>query len=261
MLLADPASLERVGDALAAAGVSLNGERMRGALVLDRGIESGEAVAEASERLIELLQSAWNGARNRGFERLRIVADIAWLAGQYHRFDQLARAEVFLEEFVAGKPISLLCQYAEEHCPPDVVVAVLQAHQQVMVDGVRCPNPHCQPRELLLEAETSKRAAGTVQWLRAQLRHAARLETMSRAASEAAHDLNNMLTIIQGNCELALDRAGGRDPELQSLLGEIQEAARRGVLLTGKLLSQVRHPGPPDRAGRPEPREGVYNML
>jgi CheY-like chemotaxis protein len=56
-----------------------------------------------------------------------------------------------------------------------------------------------------------------------------------------AHDLNNLLTVVLANSEMmATDLPAGRE-DLQSDLGELQAAARRGAQMIRKLLSFSRH--------------------
>jgi signal transduction histidine kinase/CheY-like chemotaxis protein len=69
--------------------------------------------------------------------------------------------------------------------------------------------------------------------LEERLRQGQRLEALGRLAGGVAHDLNNLLTIILGNADLA--RADGVPPD-EETLGEIRDAAQRAATLTRRLL-------------------------
>jgi signal transduction histidine kinase/ActR/RegA family two-component response regulator len=71
--------------------------------------------------------------------------------------------------------------------------------------------------------------------LETELGHARRLEAVGRLAGGVAHDLNNLLSPILGNSDLALQRAA--DPELRTDLEEIRAAAQRARVLTRQLLA------------------------
>lgn len=72
--------------------------------------------------------------------------------------------------------------------------------------------------------------------LRHQLGHSQRLESVGRLAGGVAHDFNNMLTPIFGYAELLLLERGN-DPEVESTLGPLLEAASRARDLTRQLLA------------------------
>jgi two-component system, cell cycle sensor histidine kinase and response regulator CckA len=67
------------------------------------------------------------------------------------------------------------------------------------------------------------------------------LDAVARLAGSVAHDLNNILTAINGYCELLLLRYGDEQP-LRADLGEIQTAAARAGDLSRHLLAYSRRP-------------------
>ena len=72
--------------------------------------------------------------------------------------------------------------------------------------------------------------------LQAQLFRAQKLESVGRLAGGVAHDFNNMLGIILGYAEMALDQVEPTEP-LHANLQEIRMAANRSADLTRQLLA------------------------
>jgi signal transduction histidine kinase len=75
--------------------------------------------------------------------------------------------------------------------------------------------------------------------MESQLRQAQKLEAVGRLAGGVAHDFNNMLSVIMGNVELALQSVPPTHPAFQAL-NEIAHAARRSASLTQQLLAFAR---------------------
>lgn len=65
------------------------------------------------------------------------------------------------------------------------------------------------------------------------------LEEASKTAGFVAHELNNLLTVIQINTEFLLESTGG-DPARAQELDEIQRASRRASILARQLLASSR---------------------
>lgn len=72
--------------------------------------------------------------------------------------------------------------------------------------------------------------------LESRLRQAHKMEAIGRLAGGVAHDFNNLLTIIGGNSDLLMDRAGADDFH-RRCVEQIQKAARRAVSMTRQLLA------------------------
>ena len=75
--------------------------------------------------------------------------------------------------------------------------------------------------------------------LESQFRHAQKLESVGKLAGGVAHDYNNMLSVIQGYAELALDKVDSSDPAHDDLQ-EILKAANRAAEITRQLLAFAR---------------------
>jgi signal transduction histidine kinase/ActR/RegA family two-component response regulator len=93
---------------------------------------------------------------------------------------------------------------------------------------------------LALQREAAERSAreqaeAEREHARRALAESHRLESLGRLAGGVAHDFNNILTVIMGNAELALNEARA-NPKLAILLDEIQRAAMHSAELTQELL-------------------------
>ncbi|MFO7878276.1 MAG: PAS domain S-box protein [Desulfovermiculus sp.] len=75
--------------------------------------------------------------------------------------------------------------------------------------------------------------------LQAQLTQAQKMESVGRLAGGVAHDLNNMLSVIMGNTEIALEKVDPTQP-LHDNLQEIQKAAQRSTNVVRQLLAFAR---------------------
>jgi PAS domain S-box-containing protein len=84
-----------------------------------------------------------------------------------------------------------------------------------------------------------KRAEDDKARLQAQLEQAQKLESIGRLAGGVAHDFNNMLEVILGHAELALEQLDGAHP-LRADLDAIRVAAGRSADLTRQLLAFAR---------------------
>jgi two-component system, cell cycle sensor histidine kinase and response regulator CckA len=75
--------------------------------------------------------------------------------------------------------------------------------------------------------------------LEIQLTQAQKIESVGRLAGGVAHDFNNMLSVIIGNTEMAMNRIAPSEPLYKSLQ-EIMNAAMRSADLTRQLLAFAR---------------------
>jgi nitrogen-specific signal transduction histidine kinase/CheY-like chemotaxis protein len=91
----------------------------------------------------------------------------------------------------------------------------------------------------ILDNSERKRSAEERAKLEAQLQQAQKMESIGRLAGGVAHDFNNMLGVILGHTELALEQVNRTHP-LHADLTEIQQAAKRSADLTRQLLAFAR---------------------
>ena len=84
-----------------------------------------------------------------------------------------------------------------------------------------------------------KRAEEEREKLQAQLLQAQKMESVGRLAGGVAHDFNNMLGVIIGHSEMAMQQMDPASPVHDDLV-EIKKAARRSADLTRQLLAFAR---------------------
>ena len=107
----------------------------------------------------------------------------------------------------------------------------------------------------LKETESERRR------LEHQLHQAQKMESVGRLAGGVAHDYNNMLSVIIGNTELALDKTEPDDLMRQDL-NEILDAAQRSANITRQLLAFARRQIiAPEVIDLNETVEGILKML
>jgi len=92
---------------------------------------------------------------------------------------------------------------------------------------------------LIQDITERKRAAEEKAKLEAQLQQAQKMESVGRLAGGVAHDFNNMLGVILGHADLALEQVDPAQP-LHDDLTEIRKAAKRSADLTRQLLAFAR---------------------
>jgi two-component system, cell cycle sensor histidine kinase and response regulator CckA len=91
----------------------------------------------------------------------------------------------------------------------------------------------------LTDVTERRRAAEENEKLQAQLAQAQKMESVGRLAGGVAHDFNNMLGVILGHADLALEQVPLSAP-VRADLEEIMQAAQRSADLTRQLLAFAR---------------------
>jgi signal transduction histidine kinase/CheY-like chemotaxis protein len=92
---------------------------------------------------------------------------------------------------------------------------------------------------IILDITERKLAEEEREKLHEQLAQAQKMESVGRLAGGVAHDFNNMLGVILGYTEMAIENADKENP-LYSDLQEIRQAAQRSANLTRQLLAFAR---------------------
>ena len=92
-----------------------------------------------------------------------------------------------------------------------------------------------------MDITEKKQAEHEKEELRGQLAQSQKIESVGRLAGGVAHDFNNMLGVILGHTELALNQLNsGSIHSLEKNLEAIQNAAKRSASLTRQLLAFAR---------------------
>lgn len=106
-----------------------------------------------------------------------------------------------------------------------------------------------------------KRAEFEQEQLQAQLRQAHKMESVGRLAGGVAHDFNNMLGVIIGHTEMAMEKTPPASPVMADLV-EIQQSAERSAELTRQLLAFARRQSVSPRVlDLNKALDGMLNML
>jgi len=123
--------------------------------------------------------------------------------------------------------------------------------QKDFVIELHMQRPDGEWRWLLVRSRPRRKPDGSMVWdgaatditsrksLENQLLQAQKIESVGRLAGGVAHDFNNILTVISGHTELALEQLQPGEPLFQDLL-EIKSAAARSANLTRQLLAFAR---------------------
>jgi PAS domain S-box-containing protein len=108
-----------------------------------------------------------------------------------------------------------------------------QAHPTRMPDGGTLWHG------IIIDITERKQAEAERTALEVQLRQAQKMESVGRLAGGVAHDFNNMLAVILGHVELAMEQTDPSQP-VHADLSQIQQAAGRSADLTRQLLAFAR---------------------
>ena len=116
-------------------------------------------------------------------------------------------------------------------------------------------------RGIIVDITDRKRAADEKVKIEAQLYQSQKMESVGRLAGGVAHDFNNMLSIIIGFTDMAIDTVDPAHP-IVSNLEEIRKAANRSADLTRQLLAFARKQTiAPEVLDLNETVEGMLKML
>jgi PAS domain S-box-containing protein len=201
-----------------------------------------EALRESEARYRALVEQASDGVVITGADGCYLSANPSFLQMVGYSSEELSKLRVhdvveqgrlaYLAEHLAnvsaGTALPLmewqLLRKDRTTCPVEVSAKMLlDGHILAMV------------RDISVRKQADEEKAN----LEVQLQQAQKMESVGRLAGGVAHDFNNMLSVIQGYAELALETA---DPN-QSIHGdlvEILQAARRSADLTRQLLAFAR---------------------
>lgn len=122
--------------ALKAAGVQVEREQARGALILVTKHEAhlkGGTFDPAA--MIDLLNTAVREALAQGFSGLCAAGDMTWLLDEAPGSERIAEYEAALNHFYSANNALGLCQYHRTKLPAAVLDHCMATHRYVRVDG------------------------------------------------------------------------------------------------------------------------------
>jgi signal transduction histidine kinase/CheY-like chemotaxis protein len=259
LLITSAPTCRRLEQALGAAGVDIDGETERGALVFlterndwifEPGLHPGET--------LDLLRRAEQQALDDGFAGLRVSWDMAWLIQEDRDPARLTAFEALLNRFLRGSRTAILCQYSRERTPADLIEGVLRTHPLTVLRDQLCHNGYYEPPGLVL----GDRSAGErVDWMIAKLLQArsseqkleevtrrlaqkgAALERADRAKEDLlamlAHELRNPLGTIS-NALQVLRLKGSGDETWKRAIEAAERQVHHQALLIDDLLEASR---------------------
>lgn len=149
-------------------------------------------------------------------------------------------SEMPMEEYPVNKvaktltPIHEMCLGINRPTTQDLVWVLVNAYPEIASDG--------QLQRVIvtsLDLTELKQAEEERLKLQAQLTQAQKMESIGRLAGGVAHDFNNMLSVILGYAQAAMDEEGLSET-LQNDLGEILNAGNRSADITRQLLAFAR---------------------
>jgi PAS domain S-box-containing protein len=132
-----------------------------------------------------------------------------------------------------------LYEIEHRHVRPDGAIRWLTTRAQTFFEGEGDARRPVRTVGAVRDITERRKTEGERERLQDQLVQAQKMESVGRLAGGVAHDFNNMLNVINGYAELALDKIDPDEP-LYSALAEIQSAARRSADLTRQLLAFAR---------------------
>jgi PAS domain S-box-containing protein len=221
-LLVAPSGAEaRTLAALEEAGVDVEAERRRGALL----VESCATVflptgAFEPDRQLERWAERSARARQDSFTGLAVAADMSWAQPDVPGIDALVGYEARL-----GLRLELaacaLCQYDRDRFAPQILRALLASHALVVHQGSLLRNPYAEPPEVALGAEPAARQVDRL--LGSMHEHALALQ----AAWESEQRLRTVVSAVTSGIVFKEPHAEILDfnPAAQRILGVTRDPA------------------------------------
>lgn len=198
-------SARRLERALEAAGVAVDAERERGALVLltrrEDWLPAGRFDPGA---MMDTLRQAEQQALDDGFSGLRASWNMTWVLEGTPGADRLLEYEAHLGRFLPGSRTCALCRYGRENVSADCIQDALHTHPLVVLGHQICHNAYYEPPDMVLG---DRMAEDRIDWMVAQLQQ-------SRLSEQKLEDV----TLRLAQKRAALTRADRAKDELLSML-------------------------------------------
>jgi hypothetical protein len=146
-------------DGLRAAGIDVEAEEARGALLLltkhDGHLSGG---CFDPDKMITMLHGAVKDALDAGFAGLCAAGDMSWLLDEAQGSERIAEYEARLNDFYPSSRALGLCLYNRTKLPPETIDHCLATHPHVRIEGgILLENPFYEAPE---EAAARRADAG-----------------------------------------------------------------------------------------------------
>ncbi len=176
---------------------------------------------------------SWNqGAKNIfGYDRDQVIGKSTSFLIPSDQYDVMPH---LLEKIQSGQPAGIL-ETVWKTCDERLLDVSIQV-SPILNDQGKVVGASSIVRDITLEKQKIEKERAS---LNAQLQQAQKMESIGRLAGGVAHDYNNMLSVILGFAEMALEKTVPEDPIYSDLI-EIQTAANRSTGITRQLLAFAR---------------------
>lgn len=207
---------------------------------------AGEVLRESEERFRMMFDQAPLAYQSLDFNGQFIDVNQAWLeAFGYSRGEVIGRnisefltpgyKAVFEEQFPLFKEVGETHgEFKMVHKDGSILIMAVEGRIGYDLDG-NFKQTHC----LLQNITEQARAAEEKAKLEAQLQQSQKMESIGRLAGGVAHDYNNMLSVIIGHAEMAIERLDQKEAVKADLEG-ILKASHRSAEITRQLLAFAR---------------------
>ncbi len=210
------------------------------------------------ETLVEQRTAALRASEARSLAILRIALDGFWIADRTGKICDVNEAYCRMSGYTHEELLQMTIQHVEAVVSEAEVLAHIQrvlageharsetTHRRkdggplfVEVSAQRLPGSEERIFAFMRDITERKQAEQERERLQEQLAQAQKMESVGRLAGGVAHDFNNMLSVILGHTELAMEQLEPSLP-LRADLEEIRKAAQRSADLTRQLLAFAR---------------------
>ncbi|HWG89438.1 MAG TPA: MEDS domain-containing protein [Candidatus Thermoplasmatota archaeon] len=251
--IADDLTLSDVRAHLAAAGIRVDHEEGRGALLLltkrDTYLRDGSFDPEG---MISFLAEAEKQALADGFEGLRVTGEMTWALGGEHGNDRIIEYESKLNKYFPGSRALAICQYSKPRFSPEVLRDVLLTHPVAIVGERVCANPYFRPEQagraggpkedvawMLEQLQALHRGEEALETARRQAAAQEKLSTLGMLVSGVAHEIRTPLTYAMTNLHLIDRRLKASGAEEGPLREQVTEALQ-GLERVSRIVADLR---------------------
>jgi len=201
-------------------------ERLREYEKVVEGLEEMIAVVDQDYRYV-IANRAFLNYRNQ--QRDQVIGRLVGDSSRNEVFERVIKEK--LDECFLNKVVKYEMKYAlPKFGETDLFITYLPIEGPSGVDRVAC---------VFQDVTERKREEEKRKKLEEQLFQAQKMESVGRLAGGVAHDFNNMLGVIIGRAEMALEQVEKTDPHYENLQ-EILKAGLRSADLTRQLLAFAR---------------------